>query len=170
MRTRSAFPLLLAAGILAAQLPSSAAQDKNALKFVRTAADVATNVQSEAIDRYIAIYIDRENWKAASTDNDLGPFIQAQEASPTRSMACLFSQAKTTAVCVYFDGARADGVAALKSDRDTPFTSAAAVASYKSITREMLRKAPGKLAFSPMSIILDNGQRLDAYQVKLGAH
>src|SRR5208282_4215340 len=33
MKIRSAFPLLLAVGILAAQLPSSAAQDKDALKF-----------------------------------------------------------------------------------------------------------------------------------------
>ena len=167
MGIRSAFPLLLALGILVVQLPSSAAQDKDALKFVRIAADVASNVQTGSIDEYTAIYIDEENWKAAAADSDLGPFIQAQEAGAARSMACLFSAAKDNAVCVYFDGTRAYGVTALQSERNSPFTSAAASASYKALTPDLLRKAQGKISFSPNPITLDNGQPLKAFRVKL---
>jgi hypothetical protein len=167
MRIRFSFPLLLAVGILAVQLPSSAAQDKDALKFVRTAADVASNVQTGSIDGYTAIYIDEDNWKAASSDGDLGPFIQAQEAGAARSMACLFSAAKDNAVCVYFDGTRAYGVTALQSERNSPFTSTAASASYKALTPDLLRKAQGKISFSPNPITLDNGQPLKAFRVKL---
>ena len=167
MKTRFAFPLLLAIGILAAQLPTSAAQDKSALKFVRTAADVATNVQPDSIDGYTAIYIDPQNWTSASADGDLGPFVAAQEASPSHSMACLFSRTKNNVVCVYFDGERAYGLTAIKSDHNNPITATAVAASYKQTTKETLKKAPGKIAFSPITIDLDNGQRLDAYVVKL---
>lgn len=167
MKNRSWFPLLLAAAILAAQLPSSAAQDKNALKFVRTAADVATNVQSESIDGYTAIYVDPQNWTSASTDSDLGPFVAAQEASPSHGMACLFSRTKNDVVCVYFDDERAYGLTTIKSDRNNPITATAVAASYKQTTKEILKKAPGKIAFSQIVIDLDNGQRLDAYLVKL---
>jgi hypothetical protein len=168
MKTRSALPFLLAVGLLAAQLQSSAAQDTDALKFVRTAADVASNVQPGAIDGYTAIYIDEENWKAASTDGDLGPFIQAQEARPSRSMACLFSATKNTAVCVYFDGARAYGVSALGRDPGHPYTQSTVAATYMAITPDMLREQATKINFEPVPIALDNGQQLKAYRVKLG--
>jgi hypothetical protein len=169
MRTCSAFRLLLAVGILATQPPSSAAQDNDALKLVRTAADVATNVRSGSIDGYTAIYVAPVTWMEAMTDSDLGPFLATQEATSSRSAACLFSPAKNNVVCVYFDGAQAYGFTALKSDRKNPFTSGAAAASYKPITRELLQKAPGKIAFSPINITLDNGQTLEAYLVKLSA-
>ncbi|MGD0738676.1 MAG: hypothetical protein ABR957_03705 [Terracidiphilus sp.] len=168
MRIRFPFPLMLAVGILAVQLPAFAAQDKDALKFVRIAADVASNVQTRSIDGYFAIYISPQNWTSASADGDLGPFIQAQEAGAARSMACLFSAIKNNAVCVYFEGERAYGLTALRSDPNQPFTSAAVAASYKPITRELLKKAPGKIAFSPVNIKLDNGQAVDGFLVKLG--
>lgn len=160
---------MIAFGILAAQIPSSAAQDKDALKFVRTAADVAINLQPDSIDGYLAIYVGPQNWHAASADSDLGPFIQAQEANPSRSLVCLFSATRSTAVCVYFDGARAYGTA-LKSKQNNSFTAADAAASYGSITRELLRKPPGTIDFSPTNVNLDNGQELDAYSIKQSAH
>ena len=163
MKIRSVFPLLIATGILVAQLPCSQAQDKDVLKFVHIAADVATNLQPESIDGYTAIYIDAQNWSSASTDSELGPFVQAQEASATHSMACLFSPTRGYAVCVY-------GLSALKSDLKNPFTASGVAASYKPITRELLRKAPGTFAFSPININFDNGQALVAYQIKLDAH
>jgi len=170
MKIRSVFPLLIATGILVAQLPCSQAQDKDVLKFVHIASDVATNLQPESIDGYTAIYIDAQNWSSASTDSELGPFVQAQEASATHSMACLFSPTRGYAVCVYFDSERAYGLSALKSDLKNPFTASGVAASYKPITRELLRKAPGTFAFSPININFDNGQALVAYQIKLDAH
>jgi hypothetical protein len=125
-------------------------------------------VQSESIDGYFAIYISPQNWISASADGDLGPFAAAQEASPSHSMACLFTPIKNNAVCVYFEGERAYGLTALRSDPNHPFTSAAAAASYKPITRELLKKAPGKIAFSPVNIKLDNGQSVDGFLIKLG--
>jgi hypothetical protein len=61
-------------------------------------------------------------------------------------------------------------LSALKSDLKNPFTASGVAASYKPITRELLRKAPGTFAFSPININFDNGQALVAYQIKLDAH
>jgi hypothetical protein len=168
MKTRRVFLLLAAVAMLAAQIPLCAAQDKEWLKFDRTAADVARNAQSDSIDGYLAIYIDPANWKAAAVDGDLGPFVQAQEASPSRSMACLFSADKSNAFCVYFDGSRAYGLTALKVDKGRSFSSSAVAASYKPITPDLLKKVPGKIDFKPAQITLDNGQPLRAFVVVLG--
>lgn len=169
MKIRSAFPIFVAIGIFATQLLPASAQDKATSQFLLTAINIASHVQSGSMDGYLAVYIAPVTWTAALTDSNLGPFLATQEAMSSRSVTCLYSKKKDTAVCVYFDGTRPYGVAAVKSDAGHQFSAASAAASFQPITPDMLRKPPGKFSLSPQAITLDNGQQLAAFLVKLNA-
>lgn len=182
MKSRIAVSLLLA-GMLAvlaaaqnqpaAQKPAPekpapekpAAEKKDALFFVKTAADVAGNAQSQSLDGYLGIYIDDQNWAEGSKDSDLGPFLKLKEAKPGRSATCFFSNAKDAATCVYFDGDAAFGVAAAKAGSSGQIQASDIAAAYKTVSKEMLKKGSAEISFSERDINTDDGVPLPAFGV-----
>jgi len=140
-------------------------QAKDALPFIKTAATVASHVQHDTVNGSTGIYIDEEHWGAASRDGDLGPFVKVKEAKAGRSVACLFSENKDSAVCVYFDGKTAFGLAAVKAPAGSKIEAEAVAAAFKPISKEMLKKADEELNFRPAQVATDDGQPLPAYLV-----
>ena len=139
-----------------------------ALAFVKTAADIAGNVQQQSLENFFAIYVDEQNWASAAKDGDLGPFFKLQEASlkPGRSGVCFFSQAKDTATCVYFDGKTAFGVVSVKAANGGAIPADSVAAAYKSVTKDMLAKSDKQWHFTKLDDFnADDGAALTAYQV-----
>ncbi len=158
------------ASLAAAQDPlSQAAQKKEPLTFVKIAADVARNVQPQSLNGYLALYIDSQAWASGLKDSDLGPFLKVKEAKPDRSAACLFSSAKDVAICVYFDGDTAFGVAAVKAGASGKIEPSDVPAAYKPVTKDMLKKGEQELRFEPGEAATDDGQPLPAFQVSTAA-
>ena len=175
MKSRTAIALFLAGVWLnaLAVAQNTPAPDKNnagakmdALAFVQTAADIATNLHYGGLNGYLGIYIDSKNWAAGLKDGDLGPFLKAQEAKPDRSAACFFSSAKDAAVCVYFDGEKAYGAAAVHAGADGKIEDKDVAAGYKKVTKDLLEKSGAKLRFQEAEgVNTDDGVPLPAYQV-----
>jgi hypothetical protein len=140
-------------------------EKKDPLFFVKIAGDVAGNVQSQSLDRHLAIYIDDKNWSEGLKDSDLGPFLKVKEAKPGRSAACFFSSSKDAATCVYFDGDTPFGVAAVKAGASGQIQASDITAAYKTVTKEMLKKGSAELDFSPMDVNTDDGTPLPAFGV-----
>lgn len=174
MKIRTIIALFLACACLSAlaiaqNLPSPDKKNDparmDALAFVQTAADVANNLRhNESLNNYLGIYIDSKNWAAGLKDGDLGPFLKSQPAKDDRSAACFFSDAKDAAVCVFFDGEKAYGAAAVHAtngkieDKDVS-------AAYKILTKDLLEKSGAKLRFAQSDIATDDGVPLPAFQV-----
>jgi hypothetical protein len=135
------------------------------LFFVKIAAGIADNVQHETVNGALAIYLDDQHWAAGLKDGDLGPFLKVKEAKPGRSATCLFRESKDSAVCVYFDGDSAFGVAAVKAGAGGKIEASNIAAAYKPITKEMLKKGTEALTFTPGQITTDDGQPLPAFVV-----
>src|SRR5215831_7116636 len=133
------FAVLFGASAGAQNQPDQANQAKDALPFIKTAATVASHVQHDTVNGSTGIYIDEEHWGAASRDGDLGPFVKVKEAKAGRSVACLFSENKDSAVCVYFDGKTAFGLAAVKAPAGSKIEAEAVAAAFKPISKEMLK-------------------------------
>src|SRR5215831_5090793 len=130
----------------------SKSNDKNdSLSFIKVAADVAGNVQRETVNRSLGLYVAEGSWASGLNDGDLGPFLKLKEAKPGRSAACLFTQAKDSAVCVYFDGQSPFGVVAVKAGANGSIQPQAISAAYKSISKEML-KHTAELTFTPTNL------------------
>jgi hypothetical protein len=180
MKFRTAISLILASAFFCApavaqNAPASEKNDKNdknkeiakmdSLAFVQTAADVANNLRHESLNNYLGIYIDAKNWPAGLKDGDLAPFLKSQPAKPDRSAACLFSAAKDTAVCVYFDGEKAYGAVAVHANASGKIEDKEVDAGYKIVTKELLEKSPAKLHFEQSDVATDEGVPLPAYQV-----
>lgn len=191
MKTRVAVSLLLAATLTvmaAAQkkpaagkpAPEKAAAEKSAEKpapkepapetkdplfFVKTAANVAGNVQTQSLDGYLGIYVDDKNWSDGLKDSDLGSFLKVKEAQPGRSAAFLFSGSKDSAICVYFDGDTPFGVAAVKAGPSGQIQAADVPAAYKTVSKEMLIKGSAELDFHSSDINTDEGTPLPAFLV-----
>ena len=147
----------------------STKNDKNdPLSFIKVAADVAGNVQHETLNNSLGLYIDESNWTSGLKDSDLGPFLKLKEAKPGRSAACLFSQAKDSAVCVYFDGQSPFGVAAVKAGANGSIAPEAVSAAYKAVSKEML-KHTAEMSFNPTNLSTDDGQPLPAFVVARAA-
>jgi hypothetical protein len=144
-------------------------EKKDPLFFVKIAADVAGNVQQTPLNGFLGLYIDPQNWASGLKDGDLGPFLKAQEAKPGRSAACLFSNAKDVAVCVYFDGDTPFGVAAVKAGANGTIAASDVSAAYKAISKEMLKKGEQEVRFEQGDISMDDGQPLPAFQIATGA-
>jgi hypothetical protein len=158
--------VILVVGFLAsAGAQNQADQAKDALVFVKIAATVASNVQHDTVNGSTGIYIDEEHWGTASKDGDLGPFVKVKEAKPGRSAACLFSESKDAAVCVYFDGKSAFGVAAVKAPAGSKIEAEAVAAAYKPVSKDMLKKGNEELNFRPAEVATDEGQPVPAFLV-----
>ena len=166
------FSFVVLAGALAAtasvQNAPNREQDKkdknDPLAFIKIAADVAGNVQRETVNDSFGIYIGESNWASGVKDGDLGPFLKLKEAKPGRSAACLFTQAKDSAVCVFFDGQSPFGVAAVKAGAGGSISAEAVSAAYKAVSKEML-KHTAELTFTPNNLNTDDGQELAAFIV-----
>jgi len=147
----------------------SRSKDKNdPLSFIKVAADVAGNVQRETVNKSLGLYVAEGNWASGLNDGDLGPFLKLKEAKPGRSAACLFTQAKDSAVCVYFDGQSPFGVVAVKAGANGGIQPQAISAAYKAISKEML-KHTAELTFTPTTLATDEGQELPAFLVTRAA-
>ena len=147
----------------------SRSKDKNdPLSFIKVAADVAGNVQRETVNKSLGLYVAEGNWASGLNDGDLGPFLKSKEAKPGRSAACLFTQAKDSAVCVYFDGQSPFGVVAVKAGANGGIQPQAISAAYKAISKEML-KHTAELTFTPTTLATDEGQELPAFLVTRAA-
>jgi hypothetical protein len=144
-------------------------KDKNdPLSFIKVAADVAGNVQRETVNKSLGLYVAEGNWASGLNDGDLGPFLKLKEAKPGRSAACLFTQAKDSAVCVYFDGQSPFGIVAVKAGANGGIQPQAISAAYKAISKEML-KHTAELTFTPTTLATDEGQELPAFLVTRAA-
>jgi hypothetical protein len=150
-----------------AEKPST--EKKDPLFFVKIAADVAGNVQQASLNGFLGLYIDPQNWASGLKDGDLGPFLKAREAKPGRSAACLFSNNKDVAVCVYFDGDTPFGVAAAKAGASGKIEAGDVSSAYKAISKEMLKKSEQELRFEPGDAATDDGVSLPAFQLATGA-
>ena len=164
-----AFVVLAGALVAAAGVQNEPKQGKDTdkndpLSFIKVAADVAGNVQHETVNNSLGLYIDEGNWASGLKDSDLGPFLKLKETKPGRSAACLFSQAKDSAVCVYFDGRSPFGVVAVKAGANGSIAPEAVSAAYKAVSKEML-KHTAELNFTPTDLATDDGQPLPAFVV-----
>ncbi len=160
--------MLAMATVLAAAQTQPKAEKKTPLFFLKIAADVAGNVQNQPLNGLLAIYISDKDWKEASKDGDLGPFMKVQQAKPGRSVGCLFSSRKDTAICVYFDGDVAFGVAAVRVSASSKIEVSDVSAAYKAVSKEMLRKGKEDLTFTEGNVNTDDGAPLPAFQITSG--
>ena len=172
MKSRVLVPLIFA-GILATTFAiaqnqpatqNTETQNTDPLYFVRIAADVTANLQHDA-DGRLGIYVSDQNWAEGLKDSDLGPFLKIKEAKPGRSAAFLFSPAKDSAVCVYFDGKSAFGMVAVKAGGGGSIKPEDISAAYKEINKDMLKKSDKELHFSSTEVNTDDGVALPAFMV-----
>ena len=168
-----AFIVLSGALVAAASVQNEPQQEKDKdkndpLSFIKVAADVAGNVQPETLNNSLGLYVEEGNWASGLKDSDLGPFLKLKEAKPGRSAACLFSQSKDSAVCVYFDGRSPFGVVAVKAGADGRIAPDAVSAAYKAVSKEML-KHTAEQNFTPTDLNTDDGQALPAFVVAQAA-
>jgi len=143
-----------------------APENDDALPFVKTAADVAGNVQQQSLANFIAIFVEEQKWADVAKDGDLGPFLKLKEASPKagRSAVCFFSQEKEAATCVYFDGKSPFGVVAVKAADGGAIQSGEIPGAYKPVSKDML-KGDHNWQFTKVPLNTDQGVALTAYQV-----
>ena len=169
MKTTFLIVIVLAALLMA---PSVAvgqhkldADGKEALPYVKIAADVARNVQVESLNNFLAIFITYRDSDQARQDDDLAPFVKIKQAEPTSfwSTVCFFSAKKDAAICVYFDEKKPFGVTAVKAGPNGKLSDAAG--AYRKVSREMLAKNEHKLSFQETVIHTDSGAGLTGFQV-----
>jgi hypothetical protein len=177
MKSRVALAVFLLAALITvvarAQSPSSQpgaekaekAEKKDPLFFVKIAADIAGNVQTQSLNGYLAIYIDSQAWASALSDGDLGPFMKLKEGKAGRSAACLISDARDAGVCVFYDGDTPFGVASVKAGASGKIEAKDVETAYKPVSKEMLKKSEKELHFEPGDVAADDGQTLPAFQV-----
>jgi hypothetical protein len=144
--------------------PQPEVQNNDPLYFVKIAADVTANLQGAA-DNRLGIYVSDKDWAEGAKDSDLGPFLKFKEAKPGRSAAFLFNEAKDQAVCVYFDGKSAFGVAAVKTTGGAAIKQDDIAAAFKPISDAMLKKNDQQLHFNPTDVNTDDGVQLPAFVV-----
>jgi hypothetical protein len=165
MKLRNSAFVVLAWVLAAAASGQNQAQQakEEPLAFVKRAAAVANNVQPESVNGSLGIYISDQNWATGLKDGDLGPFLKVKEAKAGRSAACLFTQSKDAAVCVYFDGKDPSGVAAVKAGPSGKIEAGAI--AIKPVSKEMLKKGTEEFIFTESNISTDDGQPLPAFVV-----
>jgi hypothetical protein len=141
-------------------------ESSSPLFLVKIAGTVAVNSQHEALDKYLAIYVDPSNWKAALEDKDLGPFLKLKEGKPGRGAVLFFTPEMTSAICVYFDNNEPFGVSAAKAGSGGTIDAGSISSGYKAVSKEMLKPAGKEYDFSAMDVNMDNGDPLPAWQIK----
>ena len=163
--------LLLLAALSLSGLAQTQSQNhpesSSPLFLVKIAGTVAVNSQHEALDKYLAIYVDPANWKAALDDKDLGPFLKLKEGKPGRSAVLFFTAGMDSAICVYFDNNEPFGVSAAKAGSGGTIEASSISSGYKAVSKEMLKPAGKEYDFSEMDVNMDNGDPLPAWQIKL---
>jgi hypothetical protein len=170
MKSKMLVFMLLAAFSAAAQgaqnqTKQQKPEKKDPLFFVKRAVEIASVVQREIVNGSLGIYIADENWAAGLKDSDLGPFLKVKEGKEDRSAACLFTQDKAAAVCVYFDGNSPFGVVAAKAGASGRIEAADISAAFKPVSKDMLGKGADELTFTPNPVSTDDGQELPAFAV-----
>lgn len=144
----------------------SAPENNDSLLFVKTAADVARNVQHGDLQGDLAIYVSDKNWAEAAKDSDLGPFIKLKEAKPGRSAVLFFTGEKDAATCVYFDDKTPFGVVAVKAEPGKGIQPGDISGAYQAVTKDMLKKSDQELRFSSADVNTDDGVSLPAFLVE----
>jgi hypothetical protein len=142
-------------------------EKKDPLFFVKIAADVAGNVQTQSLNGFLGIYIDSQTWPSALKDGDLAPFVKLKEGKAGRSAACLFSGEKDAAVCVFFDGDTPFGVTAAKAAASGKIEANDVAAAYKPITKDMLKKSDKALQFEAGDLNTDDGAPIPGFQISI---
>lgn len=169
MKLRIVVSLILVGVVTSSLAMAQLSPEKDdALPFVKTAADVAGNVQQQSLEGFIAIYVEEQKWADIAKDGDLGPFLKLKEASPKagRSAVCFFNEAKDTATCVYFDGNSPFGVTAVKAANGGPIQANDIAAAYKPVSKDTLKKGEHNWQFTKVpGINSDQGVALTAYQI-----
>jgi hypothetical protein len=169
MKIALAFIFLLAATLAAPQVVLAQhkldADGKQALPFVKIAADVARNVQQDSLNNFVAIYISYRDSDQALQDDDLAPFMKIKKAKPVsfRSTVCFFSAKKDVGICVYFDEKKPFGVVALKAGPNGKLGDPAS--AYREVSRDMLAKNEHRLNFQEITVQTDTGSGLTGFQV-----
>lgn len=167
-RTPASLVLILAATFipslaLAQNQPAADAADP--LSFVKTATDIAGNVQHDSLVGRLAIYISEKNWAEGLKDGDLGPFLKIKDAKAGRSAACIFTNEKDAAICVYFDGKDPFGVVAAKTSAGAAFKPEDISVAYKPVSKDMLKKGDQQFDFNNIELNTDDGTALPAFQI-----
>jgi len=141
------------------------ADGKQALPYVKIAADVARNVQPDSLNNFVAIFIAYRDSDQALQDDDLAPFMKIKKAPPAGfwSSVCFFSAKKDSAISVYFDGKRPFGVVAVKAGPNGKLGDPAA--SYREVSQDMLAKNEHKLNFEEIIVQTDTGSGLTGFRV-----
>jgi hypothetical protein len=138
---------------------------KQALPYVKIAADVARNVQQDSLNNFIAVFISYRDSDQALQDDDLAPFMKIKQAPPAGfwSSVCFFSAKKDSAICVYFDKKRPFGVVAVKAGPKGKLGDPAG--SYREVSQDMLARNEHKLNFQETIIQTDTGSGLTGFQI-----
>ena len=138
---------------------------KEAIPYVKMAADIALNVQQNSLNNFLAVFVSYRDSDQAAKDGDLGPFMKIKQAIPMggRSTVCLFSPKKDSAICVYFDEKKPFGLVAVKAGENGKFGDVSE--SYKRVTPEMRKKSEQKLNFLESTVTTDYGAGLTAFQI-----
>jgi hypothetical protein len=142
---------------------------KEPLSFVKIAVDIAGNVQHDTVNGLLGIYISEQNWAAGLKDGDIGPFLKVKEAKADRSAVCFFTNMKDVGICVYFDGDNPFGVTALKAGSNGRIEAGDIAATYKPVTKDMLKKGSEEISFTEGEVATDDGQPLPAFMVAVAA-
>jgi hypothetical protein len=135
------------------------------LSFVKTATDIAGNVQSDSLAGRLAIYISQDHWADGLKDGDLGPFLKVKEAKAGRSAVCIFNDTKDAVICVYFDGKEPFGVVALKTTAAGSFKPADISAAFKPVSKDMLEKSGQELKFNSTEVNTDDEVALPGFLI-----
>jgi hypothetical protein len=166
MKSHVAVSLLLAALLVPALAQNQpATENADPLFFVKTAAQVAENVQHESLQGFLGLYVSEKNWDSGLRDGDLGAFLKVKEAKPGRSVACVFSGAKDAATCVYFDGKTPFGEVSAKAGAQGGLQAVDLAAAYKPISKEMLKKGDQEWHFSEGGVNTDDGTPLPGFGI-----
>ena len=138
---------------------------KQALPYVKIAADIARNVQPDSLNNFVAIFMSYRDSDQALQDDDLAPFMKIKKAPPVGfwSSVCFFSAKKDSAICVYFDQKRPFGVVAIKAGPNGKLGDPAA--SYREVSQDMLARNEHKLNFEETIIQTDTGSGLTGFRV-----
>lgn len=162
--------LLLVAALATAQ-NQPIPEKPDPLFFVKIATTVASNVRLSSLDGNLGIFVSEQHWADALKDSDLGPFFKLKEveAKPGRSAACVFSQEKDAATCVYFDGTSPYGEASVKAGAQGGLQGIDIAAAYKSVSSEMLKKTDHQWRFDETDANTDDGVALPAFGISESA-
>jgi|SRR5215831_1877873 len=145
--------------------PKLSPDGKEAIPYVKMAADIALNVQQVALNNFLAVYVSYRDSDQAAKDGDLGPFMKIKEAEPHGgwSAVCFFSTKKDAATCVYFDEKKPFGVVSVKAGSGGKL--ADPTTAYQRVTLQMRKKSDQRLDYAETTVTTDYGAGLTGFQI-----